>query len=484
MHEIVHSFHTNIEVTMKLNASFQVNVEYLNFKLEVDQNFDICTRSLMIQNRSCIFYFIDGFVKDEILEKVFAYLLSLKPEDFPFRINDFEKKGIPYTEVELIEDLTQAKTLILSGSVICLIDGYDKALSIDARTYPNRTISEPEDDRVLRGSRDSFVETLVFNTALIRRRIRDEHLRMEIHTIGTKSKTDVVLCYLSDTANPQQIQDIQNQLASITIPALTLSQESLAECLIAHHFWNFFPRVRYSERPDVACANIYEGKILLIVDNSPAVMILPTSFFDFVQEANDFYFPPVIGTYLRWVRIFVFALTLLLTPLWYLYIQNSAIFPEWLNFLKIAQINSIPIIIQLLIIEFLVDTIKLASLNTPSALSGSFGVVGALVLGEFAIKAHLFVPEVLLYMAFVSLANFTQPSYELGYALKIWRILLLLCICFFNIIGFLIGILAMFFMLFFTPTILHHNYLFPFIPFDIKKIKELFIRVPINSNNT
>ena len=469
---------------MKLNKSFLLNTEYLNHKLNIEKNFDVCSRTLLIGNRNCTFYFIDGFVKDEIFEKIFEFLMKLSPDDFPFRMNEFERKNIPYTEVELLDDFDIILTQILSGSIICLIDGYDYALSIDGRTYPNRSISEPEDDRVLRGSRDSFVETLVFNTALIRRRIRDEHLRMEIHSIGTKSKTDVVLCYMEDSADPKMVDDIQIQLNHIQIPALSLAQESLAECLIQKNWWNPFPRIRYTERPDVACANLYEGKMIILVDNSPAAMILPTSFFDFLQEANDFYFPPVIGTYLRWVRIIVFTCTLFLTPLWYLYIQNAHIFPKWLSFLQIEEMNMVPIIIQLLIVEFLIDAIKLASLNTPSALSGSFGVIGALVLGEFAIKAHWFVPEVLLYMAFVSLANFTQPSYELGYSFKLWRMALLLLICFFNIIGFLAGLVIMAMMLFFTPTILHHNYLFPLIPFNSKKLKELLIRVPINKDNS
>lgn len=469
---------------MKLNESYRLNIEYLNHKLNVEKNFDVCSRTLLIGNRDCTFYFIDGFVKDEIFEKIFEFLLKLSPDDFPFRMNEFERKNIPYTEAELLNDFDAIITQILSGSILCLIDGYDYAVSIDGRTYPNRSISEPEDDRVLRGSRDSFVETLVFNTALIRRRIRDEHLRMEIHAIGSKSKTDTVLCYLEDIADKEHVEDIRSQLNAVDIPSLSLAQESLAECLIKKSWWNPFPRIRYTERPDVASANLYEGKILILVDNSPAVMILPTSFFDFIQEANDFYFPPIIGTYLRWIRILVFTCTLFLTPLWYLYIQNAHLFPQWLSFLRIEEMNMIPIIIQLLIVEFLIDAIKLASLNTTSALSGSFGVIGALVLGEFAVKAHWFVPEVLLYMAFVSLANFTQPSYELGYAFKLWRIFLLILICFFNIIGFIIGLILMVLTLYFTPTILHHNYLYPVIPFNSKKLKELLVRVPINKNNS
>ena len=165
---------------MKLNSSYTLNTEYLDHKLDVDNNYDICKRTLEIGYKNCTFYFIDGFVKDDIFERIASYLLSLEVEKFPIRLDKFEKKAIPYTEVDLVNDIDTIIKNILSGSVLCLIDGYDYAINIDMRTYPNRSMSEPEDDRVLRGSRDSFVETLVFNTALIRRRIRDTQLKMKL----------------------------------------------------------------------------------------------------------------------------------------------------------------------------------------------------------------------------------------------------------------------------------------------------------------
>ena len=469
---------------MKLNSSYTLNIEYMNDQLSIDENFDICSRTLLVGYKNCTFYFVDGFVKDDIFSWITQYLLKLDFDEFPMRLNEFEKQHIPYTEVDVLDDYEKIIKNILSGSVVCFIDGYDYALSIDMRTYPNRAMSEPEDDRVLRGSRDSFVETLVFNTALIRRRIRDKDLKMKLFEIGSKSKTDVVMCYLQDCVELKLVDEMENLLSSISIPSLSMSQESLAECLIKKQWWNPFPRIRYTERCDVASANLYEGKIIILVDNSPAIMILPTSFFDYFKEANDFYFPPLIGTYLRWLRILVFGCALFLTPLWYLFIQNIHLMPSFLHFLAIDEMNQVPLILQILLVEFLVDTIKLASLNTPSSLSGSFGVIGALVLGEFAVKAHLFVPEILLIMAFVSIANFTQPSYELSYAFKLWRIFLVLCISLLNVLGFILGLLLMMVVLFFTSTILSQHYLYPLFPFDLKKIKELFIRVPIDSNNS
>ncbi|MEG1779546.1 MAG: spore germination protein, partial [Oscillospiraceae bacterium] len=241
---------------------------------------------------------------------------------------------------------------------------------------------------------------------------------------------------------------------------------------------------RYTERPDAASASVLEGKIIIVVDNSPAVMILPVSLFDFTQDANDFYFPPLVGTYLRLVRTAVFLLTLFLTPLWYLVLQNPQYMPSWLEFLQVKEMNKVPIIVQLLIIEFVIDGLKLASLNTPSVLSNSFSVVGALILGDFAVQARWFVPEVVLYMAFVTIANFTQPSFELGYAFKLSRVVLLILTAIFNIWGFIAGVVGLLILIATTKTITGRNYLFPFYPFNGEAIVRLFIRKPINSKNT
>lgn len=216
---------------------------------------------------------------------------------------------------------------------------------------------------------------------------------MEYLQVGSTSKTDLVLCYMDERVNHKQLRDLRDKLKGIDIPSLTMGQESLAECLLRRQWYNPFPKVRYTERPDCASANVAEGKILLIVDNSPAVMILPTSIFDFIQDTNDFYFPPLVGTYLRFVRGIVFFLTLFLTPIWYLLMQNPDMIPPWLEFVRIKEPNTVPIIIQLLVIEIMIDGVKLASLNTPGALNNAFGMVGALLLGEFAITAGLSCPR-------------------------------------------------------------------------------------------
>lgn len=458
----------------------------LNQTLRLSESFDVIGRSLTIGGRRATLYFIDGLAKDEVMEKILEYFLSIQPEELEARPDAaaFSRLSVPYIEVSQEGKLETIVTSILSGTLALLIEGYTQAILIDARTYPARGVEEPDDDRALRGSRDGFVETLVHNTALIRRRIRDPQLTMEILQVGSRSKTDIVLCYMAELVDKSFLDKIRRQIQNITIPTLTMSQESLAECLVKRQWYNPFPRVRYTERPDAAAANLAEGKIIVIVDNSPSVMILPTSFFDFTQDTNDFYFPPFVGSYLRIVRTVIFLLTLFLTPVWYLLIQNPEYIPGWLDFIRIEDPIALPVIFQLLIIEFVIDGLKLASLNTPSVLSNSFSVVGALILGEFAISAKWFVPEVVLYMAFVAIANFAQPSFELGYAFKLSRVMLLILTALFNLWGFAAGLVLLAVLIASTKTIGGKSYLFPVIPFHKSAFVSLFIRKPINRNNS
>lgn len=465
---------------------YSAAVKTLDNALRIKESFDVIGRDLQISGHKARMYFIDGFAKDDVMEKIMEYLMSLPDGalDGAPDMQAFCTQFVPYVEADAQQETGKIVTGVLSGTIALLVEGYGQAAMIDARTYPARGVEEPDDDKVLRGSRDGFVETLVHNTALIRRRIRDPRLTMEIHQIGKQSKTDIVLCYMDGVADKGLLESVRKKLASIDVPMLAMSQESLAEALVAPQWYNPFPKVRYTERPDAASASVVEGSVLLAIDNSPSVMVLPTSIFDFAQDTNDFYFPPLVGTYLRLVRIAVFLLTLLLTPVWYLLIQNPEWIPAWLDFIKVSEPNSVPILAQLLIIEFVIDGLKLASLNTPGVLSNSFSVVGALILGDFAVKARWFVPEVVLYMAFVAIANFTQPSFELGYAFKLYRVVLIVLTAPFGAWGFGAGLVLMLATLITTKTISGRNYLSPLLPFNGRALRRLFVREPIRPDNS
>lgn len=452
--------------------------------LKPNDNFDIVIKPLRIQNIQMKLYMVDGFVKDEILEKVINFLLKADIQETVRNETpqDFCDKFITYVETNVEDNISNMVKAVLSGSVLLLVEGYQQAIIIDARTYPTRGMEEPEEDRTLRGSRDGFVETLIFNTALIRRRIRDPRLHMEYHSVGSSSQTDLVLCYMEDTVNQQVLEEIRHRLKNIQVKALTMSQESIAEALCPHSWMNPLPKVRYTERPDTAASSILEGKVILLIDNTPSALMLPTSFFDFVQETQDYYLPPITGNYLRLIRILVFFITLLVTPIWFHMNQNPHIVPSWLTFTLINKDMNIPIFLQLIILELGIDAIKLASLNTPSSLNSSFSIIGALILGDFAVNAGWLAPEIILYMAFVALANFTQASYELGYAVKFMRILLLVCIAVLPRYGFWIGIIFVLLIFIRTKTITKTSYLYPLYPLNLKDLKKIFIREKLNEH--
>ena len=351
---------------------------------------------------------------------------------------------------------------------------------IDCRTYPARSVQEPDKDKVQRGSRDGFVETIVFNTALIRRRIRDPKLTMEVLQTGQRSMTDIALCYITDRVNEKLLAEIRDKIKNLKVDSLTMNQQSLVECLYPYKWYNPFPKFKFSERPDTAAASILEGNIVILVDNSPSAIILPSSVFDIMEEADDYYFPPVTGTYLRLSRLIITCMTFLITPLWLLLVQNPEWLPEWLLFINVKETINVPIILQLLLLELAIDGLRLAAVNTPSMLTTPLSVMAALVLGEFSVKSGWFNSEPMLYMAFVSIANYSQSSFELGYAIKFLRIITLILTALFNLVGFIAGIIFSALALALNKTISGDSYIYPLIPFSWKNLKrELFrVRLP------
>lgn len=442
------------------------NMQYFHRKLEVDKNFDLIYRMISVADRNACIYFVDGFVKDEIMEKILEFFHSLAPEDLPEDSHGLSHDYIPYVEVDMLEDKDEIVKNILSGVLCLFIDGYSKCFAIDCRTYPMRSVAEPDKDKVLRGSRDGFVETIVFNTALIRRRIRNPKLSMEMLSVGRTSKTDVVLCYMDDRVDKKFLEEIKGRINEIDVDALTMNQESLAECLYRRKWYNPFPKFKYTERPDTTAASVLEGKIAILVDNSPASVLLPVSIFDIMEEADDFYFPPITGTYLRVTRGMIAFLTLILTPLWLLLMQNPEWIPQAFEFIKFKDAVNIPLIAQLLILEFAIDGLRLAAINTPSMLTTPLSVIAALVVGEFAVKSGWFNAETMLYMAFVAISNYTQASYELGYAFKFMRLIMLILTALFGVYGFVIGLLLTVAAIATNKTVAGKSYLYPLFPFN------------------
>lgn len=445
--------------TRIVTASVKENVAYMNQILPVKDSFDLVQRDLVIGEREASFFFIDGFMKDEVMLKIMDSFLSVTKGDMPGSATGFARQCLPYVEVDTVSDFDQVLRNLLSGTTCLFIDGYESCIVIDCRTYPARNVGEPEKDKSLRGSRDGFVETIVFNTALIRRRIRDPHLVMQMLEIGTSSRTDVALCYMSDRADEALLKNITKKLLAIHTDDLRMNQQSLAEELFRRKWFNPFPKFKFTERPDTAAACLLEGKVVILVDNSPSAMILPTSILDIIEEANDYYFPTLTQVYLKFSRGLITFLTVFLTPVFLLFMQNLDWLPEVFRFVAIRDTVNIPLVFQLLMLELAIDGLRLAALNTPSMLSTPLSVIAGIVMGEFSVQSGWFNSEVMLYMAFVAVANYTQPNFELGYALKFMRLLLLILTSLFNWAGFAAGCVIVICSICFNRTLSGRSYL-------------------------
>lgn len=453
------------------------NMSSFDRVLQVEKNFDILKRVFFIGERQACFYFIDGFHKDDTLQRLLQYFYGLKAEDTPQSFEELLQKYLPYGELELVRDMDKLLGAILSGKPALIVDGFGVSVTVDFRDYPARSVSEPDKDKAMRGSKDGFVETLVFNTALIRRRIRTPQFTIEMLSVGKSSRTDIAMCYMEDRVDKKFLDTVTKRIKGINIDALTMNQQSLAECMFGTRWLDPFPKFKYSERPDTAAACILEGNIVLLVDNSPSAMILPASIFDIVEEADDYYFPPVTGTYLRLTRFLISILTYIMTPTFLLLMENPQWVPESFQFIMLQEESNIPLIAQFLILELAIDGLKLAAVNTPNMLSTPLSVMAALVLGEFSVNSGWFNSEVMLYMAFVAIANYTQQNYELGYALKFMRIINLILTAIFGIYGYVGAIVFFLLSIVFNKTLSNKSYIYPLLPFNFRQLAKRLLRL-------
>lgn len=468
---------------MKLTSSLEGNKRILKEYLNIGKSFDIVGREFVIGEgkRSSYLIFIDGFAKDDVLLRILEELQPLRQEQTSLNIvKTIIQSRIGYIEVNTATELDKLQSFVLAGALALIIDGENEAIIIDAREYPVRSPEEPDLEKVTRGSRDGLVETIIFNTALIRRRIRDPKLIFEIKSVGKRSKTDVVIGYIDDLADKNLLKTINNKLDQINVDALVMAEKTLEECIIKKKWYNPLPQAKFTERPDVVAAHLLEGHIAILVDTSPSVMILPVTMFHFTQHAEDYYQNPFIGTYIRWIRFLGMLSAFILLPLWLILVYNRNLLPHYLQFLGPKEPGKIPLFLQFLLLEFGLDLLRISSIHTPNSLSTSLGIIGGLLLSEFAVKVGWFTSETVLYAALAGIGTFATPSIEFAMAIRVFRILLLILTGLFRNIGFIIGILITFWIIYSTETLGSiKKYTWPLFPFDGKALSHILFRKPI-----
>ncbi|MDK2798752.1 MAG: stage sporulation protein [Clostridiales bacterium] len=469
---------------MELLNKLDENKRILKEQLPIKKSFDVIGRELIVGGRQAYLVFVDGFAKDKIMLYILETLQALEREDIAVdTIKKLLQNYIAYIEVEEFDTFEPAVTAVLSGAVALLVDGQKKGIILDVREYPVRSPEEPDLEKVTRGSRDGLVETIIFNTALIRRRIRDPQLIFEIQQVGKSSKTDVAIGYIDNVVDHKLLERLKNEIDRVSVNALVMAEKTLEEVLIKKKWYNPLPQAKFTERPDVVAAHLLEGHIAVIVDTSPSVMLLPATLFHFTQHAEDYYQNPMVGTYLRWVRFLAMLSSLIITPIWLFLINNKQYLPSSLEFLGPKEAGNIPLFLQFVILELGLDFIRIASIHTPNALSTSLSIIGALILSEFAVKVGWFIPETILYMAIAGIGTFANPSIEFAMAIRIFRLFLLILTGLFKTYGFPIGILIILFITVTTKTFGNQSYIWPLFPFDRRALAHILFRKPIPQIN-
>ena len=401
-----------------------------------------------------------------------------RAETVPNTVRKLLERTIAYFEVSCVESIDDAVQEVLSGPMVLFIEGERQAIAIDVREYPVRSIEEPDLERVTRGSHEGFVETIIFNTAMVRRRFRDPNLRFEAFKVGRRSQTDVAIGYIADIADSRLVDTVRKRIENANLDALPMGAKNLEEMVVKNP-WNPIPKVRYTERPDVVAAHLLEGHIVILVDTTPMAMIAPVTFFHFLEHAEEFFQTPVIGTYLRWIRLVGFIVAAVLPPLWLALYMSPELLPPALSFIgPREQATAVPIALQFFLLEVGIDLIRMALIHTPSALATSLGIVGAILLGDLAVQVGIFVPETILYMSISAIGYFAVPSIEFGYAIRLFRYLLLGLVVVLGLTGFVIGCVIGLVVLAGTRSV-DAPYLWPLIPFHGPSLIKTLFRLPV-----
>lgn len=441
-------------------------------------SFDIVFREMTLAGQRTGLFFVNGFAKDNIMLEILKRLTYLSADQLTTdALKAFFECYIPHIQVEVEKKLSSTINKVLMGMSALYIEGEQAAIVLDTRTFPVRSPEEPSIERVVRGSRDGFVETLLSNIALVRRRVRDPGFKAELVQVGRRTRTDVCIAYIDDIVDKVQVDSIREKIKGLDIEGLPQADKQLEEAII-NKGWHPYPLVRYSERPDVVASHILEGRVAVFVDTSPSVMVMPTTFFDLCQHAEENRQTAFMGTYLRWIRFLGIVASMFLLPLWMLLVANPELKPGFLQFIGPHDHGKVPLVAQFLMVEFGVDLLRLAAVHTPTPLASAMGLIAAILVGDIAVKTGLFVNEVVLYMAVAAIGMFATPSYELGLANRLVRLVLLVAVALFKVQGFVIGTTLLVLLLTLHRSY-NSSYLWPFIPFNAKALASVLFRFPL-----
>ncbi len=461
-----------------ISENIQENITKARSLMAIKQSFDYIERNLFFGKTKVYMLAINGFTQTEVLQHIVADVQSLSDGEGEIRdLETFIDCKLGFAQVAYVDDWEPLIKNLLSGQTILIVDGFDRAVSIDTRTYPMRSIAEPDTEKVTRGAKDGFVENIIMNTALMRRRIRDPKLTFELHQVGADSKTDVAIAYIKGKAEEKLIEKVRAKLDGLKVTSLTMGIQSLKELIIPRSYFHPLPSVFTTERPDVASSYLEEGYVLLVPDTSPEVLVLPCSIFQFTQSPEDYYKSPVVGNYIRLMRLFSLLGSLLLLPLFLLFGAHVPL-PEEFALVSTEGMTPVKLFVLVLVIEVALDLFRYSTSHTSERFAGALSIVGGLIIGDVAVKLEWASPEVLFYGAATMLATLSIASLEMAEGIRIYRIFLVLCTGFFGAWGFGIGLALVLLSVITTPVFGKTSYFWPLVPFQWKSLRTLLFRYP------
>lgn len=432
-------------------SSLDKNLAYFKDKLEDCD--DVVYREFRVGSKQQFGFaliFIDGLIdRNMINEEVLKSLMletrhaNMNPGIFSKDIFSLAFDGAVTTgEVKDEEYLDKAMVSLLSGDSIVLVDGYKKVISIGSKGWPSRGVQEPQTEAVIRGSRDGFTETMRFNTALLRRRLRDSNLKIKQTRVGVRTKTDIAIAYMDNIVDQSVLDEVEKRLKDINIDGVL--ESGYIEHFIEDSWFSPFPQSQYTERPDKVAAALLEGRVAIITDNTPFVLLVPATLNILFQSSEDYYTRWIIASIIRIMRYFAAFISLVLPAL---YIAITSYHPGLIPadlalYIAGTRIGvPFPAFIEAAIMELTLELLREAGIRLPGPIGQTIGIVGGLVIGQAAVQAGLVSPIMVIVVAITAIASFVLPSYGIGISFRILRFFIIVLSAVLGLYGIMLGLL-------------------------------------------
>lgn len=420
----------------------------------MNNSYDLKHRILNFKGRLVHLYFLASLSNDVLISRLVEGIENREGKDLENCINMGDVEIVSTNQIQNIQ------RAVLGGNS-ALFDGEITYL-MDTKNFPNRAIQEPETEKSVRGAKDGFNESILNNTGLIRRRMRSPELCFHLTTMGTQNPIDIAVAYLEDKVDRQVLQQLLTRISQVQTQEFIMTDRAIEEVLL-NQGYNPFPLVRYSERPDIVATHIQHGYIAIICDTSSSIVMLPTTLFEILEHVEEHRQTPLIGTFIRFIRMTAVFLSIYLVPIFAL----SSSFLQW----------DYSFFIQILIMELSIELLRIATVHTPQSLSNAMGLIAAILLGEFAIQLGFFSEDILMFCAIGTVGGFATPNYELSLTNKYIKIMMIISVMLLNIYGFILFNLIFWISLARIKTF-GVSYLYPLYPFHGKELLRFFIRQP------